>query len=298
MTLLCIGKSGQVARALSERSAAHGVRCICLGRPEVDLTEPETLQVALARTSPSLVINAAAYTHVDRAESDRDTAFAVNAEGPWHLARLCAQFHLPLVHLSTDYVFNDATAKPMNEADPVTGSNVYGASKAAGEAAVREALPAHMILRTSWVYSPFGTNFVKTMLRLAREHGGAKVVDDQIGSPTSAFEIADTILKVAPHLTRSGAIEKFGTYHFAASGAVSWADLAAYTFELYEAKTGCKVDLKRIPSSDYPTPAPRPRNSRLDTRKIAETFGIIPRDWKIGVKETVDRLLEQKASEV
>lgn len=296
MKLLCIGNSGQVARALQEKSAARGIECPCTGRPDTDLKDPESLRRALDQMPADIIINAAAYTHVDDAEADREEAFAVNAEGPKHLADLCQERGLPLIHLSTDYVFNAASDHPLKETDPTGGVNVYGQSKAAGEAFVRDTHDAHIILRTSWVYSPFGANFVKTMLRLAAERGAAAVVDDQTGAPTSALDIADAILDIAAHLDQAPTPAPFGTYHYAAAGYVSWADLAAYVFELYEAETGCKIGLKRIPSSDYPTPAARPRNSRLDTQKITDTFGIHPKDWKISVKQTVDRLLAERVS--
>ncbi|MEO0452358.1 MAG: dTDP-4-dehydrorhamnose reductase [Pseudomonadota bacterium] len=296
MKLLCIGKSGQIARALAERSAARGIACVCLGRPMVDLEQPETLVAAIDQTKPTLVVNAAAYTNVDGAETDTDTAIALNAIAPGLLAKACQTAGIPLVHISTDYVFSDPSERPLLEEDPVRGVNAYGRSKAAGEAAVRDGTNAHIILRTSWVYSPFGRNFVKTMLRVAEQDGEARVVDDQIGSPTSALDIAEAILDTAPHLFETNASERFGTYHYAASGYASWADLAALIFQLYEAKTSCKIGLKRIPSSDYATPAARPHNSRLDTRKIAETFGVFPRDWKAGVIETVDRLLAEKGT--
>ena len=296
MKLLCIGKSGQVALALAELSAARRVDCVCLGRPEFDLTRPHNLADTFEKLAPDMVVNAAAYTNVDGAETDRKTASSVNAEGPRVLAQACHAAGLPLVHISTDYVFSDPVDRPLIETDKVGGINAYGVSKAAGEAAIRAGTDAHIILRTSWVYSPFGSNFVKTMLRLAEQNGEARVVDDQIGSPTSAFDIAETILTLADKILTHPSSTQFGTYHFATSGYASWADLAALVFKLYEAETGCKIGLKRIPSSDYPTPAARPFNSRLDTTKITETFGIIPRDWQSGVVETVERLLKERVA--
>ncbi|MEL7040605.1 MAG: dTDP-4-dehydrorhamnose reductase [Pseudomonadota bacterium] len=295
MKILCIGKTGQVARALQERLSGYEVDLKCLGRPEADLTHPERLHDIIKNAAPALVINAAAFTNVDKAESATEEAFAVNAAGPGRLAEACADLQLPMIHISTDYVFSDSTERPLLESDPVRGINAYGRSKAAGEAAVRDVLRAHIILRTSWVYSPFGANFVKTMLRLAAERGSVSVVDDQIGAPTSAFEIAEAIFNIARKLLSSVPNAEFGTYHFASKGYVSWADVASFIFQLHDSRTGCKTHLKRIPSSDYPTPAQRPRNSRLDTRKITATFGINPRDWKHGVEEVVNRLLNEKA---
>lgn len=295
MKLLCIGKSGQVAQALAERSAAAGADCVCLGRPELDLLNGDQVAAALDRESPTVVVNAAAYTNVDDAEADRDAAFALNADAVAALAKLCAARDLPLIHLSTDYVFDGSGETPWRENDLTGPLNVYGASKLAGEQAVQAAGGAHVILRTSWVYSPFGGNFIKTMLRLARESAGASVVDDQFGSPTSALDIADTILRIADRLSQQPTTDLYGIYHHTAAGIASWADVAGLIFEIYEQRHGCKIKLKRIPTSDYPTPAERPRNSRLNTDKITETFGVMPQDWRSTVTETVERLLDERA---
>mgnify|MGYP001799371699 CR=1 FL=1 len=292
--LLCIGKSGQVARALQERSKAHDVELIALGRSDVDLTHPDSLEAAIERTAPEIIVNAAAYTQVDQAETDREAAFAINAEGPRALAEICASEALPLVHISTDYVFDGNGNTPFQETDTPSPINVYGASKLAGENYIKQLLSNHIILRTSWVYGPYGSNFVKTMLRLARENRAVSVVDDQIGCPTSALEIADAIFVICEQVHKGIEAEAFGTYHFSADGEASWADVAAYVFELYEARTGCKITLNRIPSSDYPTPAARPLNSRLDVRKITDVFGIMPQPWRDRVRETVNRLMDEE----
>lgn len=291
--LLCIGKSGQVARALEERCAARAIAFKAIGRPKADLREPVSLKAAIETTAPQIVINAAAYTQVDQAETDQDAAYAVNAEGPKQLAETCAALDLPLIHLSTDYVFDGSGTAPFQEADTPAPTNVYGASKLAGEEHVRAALPRHVILRTSWVFSPFGANFVKTMLRLAQERGEVSVVDDQVGCPTSALDIADAIIEVSKFLLMQTDGRELGTFHFTTQGEASWADVAAEIFSVYEARTGCKIILNRIPSSDYPTPAARPLNSRLDTRKITDTFGIMPRPWRESVRETVNRLMDE-----
>ena len=294
MKLLCIGKSGQVAKALAERSAVAGLDCVCLGRPELDVLREDQVAAALDREAPTLVVNAAAYTNVDGAENDRGAAYALNADAVGTLAELCVARDLPLIHLSTDYVFDGSGNTPWRETDPTGPRNVYGASKLAGEETIRAAGGTHVILRTSWVYSPFGGNFIKTMLRLAHEQAGASVVDDQFGSPTSALDIADTILAIAARIARQSTAGLSGTYHYSAAGFASWADVAAMIFEIYEQRCGCKIKLKRIPSSDYPTPAERPRNSRLNTDKITETFGVVPQDWRLTVKQTVERLLDEK----
>ena len=293
MTLLCIGKTGQVATALAERTHALGTPCICMGRPDTDLQDRASLERAIDSVRPDFVINAAAYTAVDAAESNRDVAFAINADGAARLAELCAARDLPLLHLSTDYVFAGEGGEAYREEDPVAPINIYGASKLAGEAAIKERLHQHIILRTSWVYSPFGTNFVRTMLRLAKDKGTARVVDDQIGSPTSALDIADVILQIAKRVREAADGAPFGTYHYAASGHVSWADVADLIFETYEQRMGCKIELQPIPSSDYPTPAKRPLNSRLETTKIERAFDVKPHDWTERVRTTVNRLIDE-----
>ncbi|MEL6827034.1 MAG: dTDP-4-dehydrorhamnose reductase [Pseudomonadota bacterium] len=294
MTLLCIGQTGQVATALQERADLRSTPIVCTGRPETDLRDRDSLARAIDTADPGIVVNAAAYTAVDAAESDRDSAFAINATGAATLAELCAERGLPLLHLSTEYVFDGSDEHAYREDDPVAPINVYGASKSAGETLIRDRHRQHIILRTSWVYSPFGTNFVKTMLRLAKEKGAARVVDDQIGSPTNALDIADVILQITEQVCSNPKAENFGTYHYSASGYCSWADLAAYVFDMLEDRTSCATKLIRILSSEYPSAAPRPLNSRMDTTKLTRVFGIRPVHWQSNVPETIDRLLEDK----
>jgi len=291
MKLLCIGKSGQVARAMAEKSAAASVECLCLGRPELDLLDPAAVSDAIKTHRPDVVVNAAAYTNVDGAESDEAAAYALNAEAPGKLASLCTEYGVPLIHLSTDYVFDGTGTQAWTETDKTGPKNVYGASKLAGEIAIREALPSHIILRTSWVYSPFGANFAKTMLRLAGERPELSVVDDQIGAPTGALEIAEAILAIAPQILASN--EKFGTYHFAAAGEASWADFAAEVFAVHARRTGKTTKLNRIATADYPTPAARPANSRLDTGKFTRAFSLTPADWRGCVRTVTERLLDE-----
>jgi len=293
MKLLCIGHSGQVAQALRAQSAHQDIDCVCIGRPQADLTKPASLGAVLDLVAPSMVVNAAAYTAVDAAEQDAQAAYAANADGPRALATICADRDLPLLHLSTDYVFDGSVDRAYLETDPVSPLGIYGASKLAGEDAVREAGPRHVILRTSWVYSPFGKNFVKTMLRLAKQNGAASVVDDQFGCPTSALDIADTVLKIGQTICDAPKPHSFGTFHYAGHGACSWADVADLIFDVYIQRTGCKIELNRISTSEYPTPARRPVNSRLDTRKIEQAFGIKPKPWAVGVKQIVNRLIDE-----
>ena len=291
MTIVCIGKAGQVATALAERAKVRGAALTCLGRQALDLLEPSKIYESLRTAAPRFVVNAAAYTQVDAAESHKDTAFELNATAPGVLAQACVDLGVPLLHISTDYVFDGQADQPYREDDPTGPLNVYGRSKLAGEQAVRAALSQHIILRTSWIYGPHNPNFVTTMLRLAREEGRASVVNDQIGAPTSALELADAILTIATQILETPASKQFGIFHFTASGACSWAEFAALIFSYYDKYMNCTTHLEAIPSSDYPTPARRPMNSRLATDKIENVYGITPKDWTIGVAETVTRLL-------
>jgi len=288
MTYLCIGRSGQVASALRERADIRKIALVNVGRPDVDLLDSLSCEAIIKQYSPTIVINAAAYTNVDLAETEPDAAIAMNADAPGALAAVCKRLDLPIIHISTDYVFDGSLDHPYKEIDETGPINAYGRSKLAGEKAVRAGNEKHIILRTSWVYSPFGNNFVATMLRLARERGGAGVVDDQYGTPTSALDIADTLLDIAEKLSS----ETYGTYHFTAAGKGTWADFADLIFSIYDEKTSSNTALKRITTAEFPTPARRPEYSRLSTQKLENAFGIIPRRWEDSVRETVNRILE------
>lgn len=292
MTIVCIGKSGQVAKALAERANSRGVTLTCLGRQDLNLLESSKIAETLRAVAPSFVVNAAAYTKVDAAESHKDAAYALNTTAPGALAEACSSLGVPLLHISTDYVFDGRSDAPYREDDPTGPLNIYGRSKLAGEVAVRTALSQHVILRTSWIYGPHNPNFITTMLRLAREKGEASVVNDQIGAPTSALDLADAILTIATAILITPSPNQFGTFHYSALGACSWADFAALIYSHYDKHKNGITRLNSIPSSDYPTPARRPMNSRLATDKIREIYGITPKDWTIGVTETVTRLLK------
>lgn len=295
MKLLVTGAHGQLAESLVERGAARGDDVIALGRPELDVTDPVSLTHALGHYRPDVVVNAAAYTAVDKAESEEDEAFRVNGAGAGHVARATAMAAIPLIHISTDYVFDGAKATPYVESDPCLPICAYGRSKLAGEEAVRAAAPRHIVLRTAWVHSPFGHNFTKTMLRLAASRPEIAVVDDQIGTPTYAPHLADAILRIATALPRSEA-GPWGTYHAAGAGAVSWCGLAREIFAVARRRGGPFASVRAIPTSDYPTPARRPQNSRLDTAKLFSVFGIALPPWQQGVEEGVERLLDALAT--
>jgi dTDP-4-dehydrorhamnose reductase len=286
MRILVTGSEGQVARSLAEQPGDHTL--IFAARPELDLAVPETIEATVARVHPDLIVSAAAYTAVDKAESETDLAMAINGTGPGILARAGARIGAPIIHLSTDYVFDGSLDRPWREEDPVSPINAYGATKLAGEQAVRESGATYAILRLAWVYSPFGANFVRTMLRLAETRDALNVVDDQHGCPSSALDIATAILKVAD-AWKDGATS--GIYHFAGTGETDWAGFARAIFAESASRGGPSAAVTGIPSSDYPTPARRPANSRLDCARFAETFGYRAPHWQESLAVVVARLL-------
>ena len=290
MKLLVLGAGGQVGRELCRREWPPGYRLAAFDRADVDITREDSIAAAMQRERPDLVINAAAYTAVDRAESEPDAAWAVNCSGPAHLAAACRGAAIPLIHISTDYVFDGSKAGSYREDDPVDPLGVYGRSKEAGDRAVREALSEHVILRTAWVYSAHGHNFVKTMLRLAGERPVLRVVADQTGSPTSAADIAMAIAQVVRRVAAGEG--RWGTYHFTGAGAVSWHGFAEAIFELAAPWRGSPPRVEAITTADYPTPAQRPANSVLDCHRIGEAFGIVPRPWREALVEVIRELYE------
>lgn len=275
---LLTGGSGQVGMAIAESAARHGFAVTAPTRDLLDLTKVDEIVAAVDSGDWSIILNCAAYTAVDKAQSEPALANAINRIAPGIFASEAARRGIPIIHLSTDYVFDGTKVTPYFEDDPVYPIGVYGASKEAGEAAVRAYNSTHAIIRTAWVVSAGGRNFIDTMLRLARERDEIGVVDDQIGCPTSATDIADAVLRVAQQMT-GGNSAKVGTWHFVNSGSASWHDLAAFVFACASA-AGHKVPrLNPIKTSDYPTPARRPANSQLDTSRIIKDFGIAPRHW-------------------
>ncbi len=289
MRLLVTGRNGQVATSLAERAATHpGIEVLALGRPELDLESPATVEAAIAAARPDLVVNAAAYTAVDKAESDSGRAFAANRDGAAAAARAAARLGVPVIHLSTDYVYPGDKPSPYVESDATGPSSVYGQSKLEGEQAVMAAHPQALIFRTSWVYSPFGANFVKTMLRIGKDRDVVKVVADQQGNPTSAIDIADAILRLAPGL---GSTPAGGIFHLCGSGSTTWCGLAQAIFAESGKLGGPAPRVEAITTAEYPTPARRPANSRMDTAAFTARFGFALRPWPDAVAETVARLL-------
>ena len=269
--ILVFGKTGQVATELQRQADV-----VALGRDQADLSDPQACAQAILDSNARVVINAAAYTAVDKAEDEEALATVINGDAPGAMARACADKGIPFLHVSTDYVFAGDGEAPWVDTDPVAPPNAYGRSKLAGEQAVLAAGGNAAILRTSWVFSAHGNNFVKTMLRLAETRDALSVVNDQIGGPTPADKIAEALLTMAAAMQAG---QRGGVYHFAGKPDTSWADFAEEIF----AQAGKSVVVTGIPSADYPTPATRPLNSRMDCSKLETDFGIKAPDWKAGV---------------
>lgn len=288
-----VGKNGQLGRELVRQAPSKDTAVHAFSRADLDISDGAAVEPCLSKEPFDLVINAAAYTAVDQAESDPQRAYAVNADGPNHLAAFCAGSHTPLMHVSTDYVFDGTQNGPYRETDPIAPLGIYGQSKALGEAHVRRQLPAHVIVRTAWLYSAHGHNFVKTMLRLGREKTELKVVDDQHGCPTSAADLAAGIWQMVPSLRRNEP-RCWGTYHFCNRGETTWYGLARAVFEAARRRWGDALRLERlvpIPTAAYPTPAQRPAYSVLNCDRVQETFGIHIREWQAALWDTLDELL-------
>lgn len=286
------GQNGQVARALAGLDCVD-ISVLTLGRTELDITKPEAVGRAIERLRPDIVVNAAAYTAVDQAERDAEAAFAVNCDGAGYVAAAATQAGLPVIQISTDYVFSGAKREAYLEDDPVDPQGVYARSKLAGELRVAAANPRHVILRTAWVYSPWGRNFALTMLRLATLRDVVRVVDDQFGTPTYAPDIALGILAVAKRVSREPSDKVWaGTFHMTAAGSTTWAGFARAVFAASAARGGPSARVEPITTADYPTPASRPADSRLNTARFAGTFAYALPDWREGVEQFVSALSE------
>lgn len=290
-TVLVTGGNGQLGTELQRHRWPEGWRVEAIDVAELDLTDTQAIAGYIAQGDYAAVINGAAYTAVDRAESDQVTAWAVNALAPAAFAQGCKGKGIPLVQVSTDYVFDGSKADGWRPDDPTGPLNVYGASKLGGELAVRVSGAVHAIVRTSWVVSAHGANFVKTMLRLAGERDALSVVDDQLGAPTGARDLAAALATVAVDLTQ--APEKAGTYHFSNAGETSWAGLAEAIFAGSARRGGPTATVTGIPTSAYPTPARRPSHSRLDHQAFAVAFHLTPRPWQAALDDILDDLIGQ-----
>jgi dTDP-4-dehydrorhamnose reductase len=292
VTILVLGQSGQVARALAQLGERTQEDFDCVGRERCDLSNTSGILAIIEATNPSAIINAAAYTAVDAAETDEDNARLLNAHAPAEIASVAAQRHIPFIHLSTDYVFDGSKSGVYNEFDVTNPINVYGLTKREGEIAVLEAYPDAVILRTSWVYSEFGKNFLRTMLSLAKTRDALSIVDDQIGAPTSAHDIAQACLTIAK-LKLNGA-KGAGVFHMTGSGQTSWLGFASAAFdETVTWRDGKQPVVSPISTADYPTPARRPLNSRLNCDLLEEEFGIRLPEWKSSMSVVLKALASE-----
>jgi dTDP-4-dehydrorhamnose reductase len=288
--VLVVGRSGQLASALARCDRRSELSYICLGRPDLDILDQASIERAIAGVEPAALINASAYTAVDRAEQDADAAMRLNAEGPGNLAEICSRLDIPLIHISTDYVFNGTADRPWRPGDPVDPISVYGRTKAAGEARIRDNHGKHLIVRSSWLFGPDGNNFLKTMLSLARERDSLSVVSDQTGAPTYVPDLACALHRILRAVLGSPGFERWGTYHLTNSGHTTWYEFAAEIFRQAE-QSGLQMPrLEAIPTSAYRTDAQRPAYSVLDCSDTDLAFGITLPAWQDAIKRCLEAL--------
>lgn len=290
MRILVTGRQGQLACCLADRSnGAHEI--VAVGRPELDIEKRETIAAAIAKYRPDVLVNPAAYTAVDRAETEEDAAFAVNALGAENAAAAAADTGLPIIHISTDYVFAGDKPSPYVESDPTDPAGAYGRTKLEGERRVLAANPRSVVLRTAWVFSAYGGNFLKTMLRLAGERDSLRIVADQHGTPTYGPDIAAGVIAVADRMVADRDGDWPGIYHMVAHGETSWAGFAEAIFAASRDRGGAFADVVPITTAEYPTPARRPANSRLDTKRFEAAFGHQLPNWQDGVLRCLGALV-------
>jgi dTDP-4-dehydrorhamnose reductase len=286
--ILVVGAHGQLGKELMARHDAERLPLFGTARSTLDITDAVAVMALITDLKPLAVINAAAYTMVDKAEAERAAAFAVNRDGAANLATACNSASIPLIHLSTDYVFDGRKNAAYRETDAVAPLNVYGASKLSGEQEVQARADRHVVLRTSWIFSSFGTNFVKTMVRLGAERSELRVVNDQVGNPTGASDIADALLAIVDRLASGDGV--WGLYHFAGAPATTWYDFACAIFEAARPFLRAMPTVKPIRTKDFPTRARRPSNSTLDCAKFQATFGLAQPNWRHRVEATIAQL--------
>lgn len=292
MRIVVTGRNGQLVRSLAERGEAFDAEIVAIGRPELDLADPADGLGLIEAARPDLIVSAAAYTAVDKAEDEPDLAFAINADAPRALAQRAASLGVPLIQISTDYVFDGSKPTPWTETDEPAPMGVYGASKLAGEEAVLQASPRNIVVRVGWVYSPFGANFPKTMLRLAGERDVLRVVSDQVGGPSSALDIADGVLSIARNVLAEPTRDDLrGIFHMGAGGEASWADFASEICAWLGEHGGRKVVVEPITTDEFPTKARRPANSRLHSTKLARLHGFRMPPWRTSLAPVLQRLV-------
>jgi dTDP-4-dehydrorhamnose reductase len=292
MRVVITGTEGQVDTSVKALGDQLGIEVIRIGLPDIDLSKPETLEAPIRAANPDVIISSAAFTAVDKAESEPDLARRINGDAPGELARIAAALNVPLLHLSTDYVFPGTKDGIYDEADTPEPASVYGATKLAGERQIAAATDNFVILRTAWVYSPYGNNFVKTMLRLGQTRDELNVVADQRGCPTYAPEIARALLAVAQRVVADPDSRLRGIFHLTGSGETTWAGFAEAIFAQSASRGGKAVKVNPIPSSEYPTPAKRPANSRLSGEKLHSIYGLRLDPWPVSLAQCVDALTQ------
>ncbi len=294
MNILIAGAKGQLGIELMRQCPEKGFSPFPVDLPEVDITSPDPVRAAIRDAGASLVINCAAYTQVDMAESQDMLAFKVNSLGPAIIAHVCTEAKIPLIHISTDFVFDGSQKTPYQETDPISPMSVYGKSKAVGEAVVERILTRHIIVRTAWLYAFQGQNFVRAILRLGSERDTVRVVSDQFGSPTCAADLAEAILTLAEAIRTQGEIA-WGTYHYCGKGVISWHEFAQAILDIAKAYIPLRTTrVDPITTDQYPTPAKRPAYSALDCEKIQNRFGIVPKPWRQSLEKTLCRMLEKQ----
>lgn len=282
MVVVVTGASGQLGQSLQFIAPNYPeITFHFYNSSELNITDLENCKTIFSKTKPNFCINAAAYTAVDKAESESEKAYSINVTGAENLAKVCKEFDTVLMHISTDFVFDGNASKPYTEEDIPNPTGVYGQTKLDGEKAIQKLWEKHFIIRTSWVYSQFGNNFMKTMLRLGSERDSLSVVNDQVGTPTNAVDLAEAIVTIALTYNLQPTTDNFGIFNFSNEGQCSWYDFAKKIFEIHK----IKIDLQPIPTSSYPTPAKRPNYSVLDKRKIKNVFGLKITNWEESLKE-------------
>ena len=291
MKLLIIGSKGQLGSELVRKCKRNDFSFLALDLPEFNITDPPQVKKILADFMPSIVINASAYTNVDMAETEPKMAYTVNSDGPANLAVSCDKNRIPIIHISTDYVFDGSKGQPYAESDPVSPLGIYGKSKEKGESKLRSVLKQHIILRTSWLYSAYGNNFVKTMLKLGKEKEIIKVVSDQYGCPTCAADLAEAVVDISKQITQNFKIA-WGTYHYCGLGITTWHEFAKAIFEIASQYQNYKVSsVEAITTAQYPTKTKRPAFSALDCGLFKKHFGINIKPWQESLEKTIERIL-------
>jgi dTDP-4-dehydrorhamnose reductase len=298
MRILVTGKNGQVDTSLQALGDQLGLDIYRIGLPEIDLSKPDTLEAVVREIAPDVIISSAAYTAVDKAESEADLAQKINGDAPGELARIAADLNIPILHLSTDYVFAGDKDGTYSETDVPAPVSVYGKTKLSGEEQIRAATDNHVILRTAWVYSPYGNNFVKTMLRLGETREALNVVADQRGCPTYGPEIARALLAIAQQVAIDSDPTIRGTFHLTGQGETTWAEFATAIFAGAAVRGRNPVRVNPITTAEYPTPAKRPTNSRLDGNKLDDIYGLRLDHWPTSLDDCLNRLITGKTEDI